>query len=549
MTTTEMLADDLVEVILDEDPLFATLYGIRDRDSALRDLSVEAARVLRARAVAIAARARALDETTLPAEDRVTRAVIEEQAAAVIDRIDARAPEYTVTDLFVAPAARVLHYLPRVPVTGTTQASAYVSRLAQFGDYLATAARRHLDGAESGRLPVSRLVRSAIEQLAPGAGDALLAPLRQDGLEQHAEQAVLLLDSVIRPALAGYRTVLAEKIAPLARGDEQPGLCWITGGESIYAGLIRVHTGTTQRAEQLHQIGKDLVAGLEAEYARSGAKVFGTTDTAEIFHRLRSDPRLRWNTGREMLDAARVAITKAEQAAPDWFTVIPDQRCVVEAVPPAQEGAVPSGTYLMPSPDGKRPGTFFTNTSRPTERFRHVAEVTAFHEGVPGHHLQVTRAHGLTGLPMLRRLPLSTAYVEGWGLYSERLADEMGLYSDELSRLGMLVLDSMRAVRLVVDTGLHANGWSRAEAVDYMRANTAMPDVEIEAEVSRYIADAGQALAYMVGRLEIDRIRATAESTLGDRFDVRAFHDTLLGGGPLPLAVLADVVAEWAATA
>jgi uncharacterized protein (DUF885 family) len=202
--------------------------------------------------------------------------------------------------------------------------------------------------------------------------------------------------------------------------------------------------------------------------------------------------------------------------------------------------------YLMPSPDGKRPGTYFTNISSPTDRFRHFAEAAAFHEGVPGHHLQVTRAQGLDDLPLLRRLPLSTAYVEGWGLYAERLADEMGLYSDELSRMGMLVLDSMRAARLVVDTGLHAKGWSRAEAVAYMRANTAMPVVEIEAEVNRYIALPGQALSYMVGRLEINRIRGAAQQALGDRFDIRTFHDKLLSGGTLPLAVLADVMADWA---
>jgi uncharacterized protein (DUF885 family) len=217
-------------------------------------------------------------------------------------------------------------------------------------------------------------------------------------------------------------------------------------------------------------------------------------------------------------------------------------------VPADDAPGAPGAYYMPPAMDGTRPGTYFANTYRATERHRHISEATAFHEAVPGHHFQITIAQELTDLPLLRRLAPITAYEEGWGLYSERLADEMGLYSDPVARLGMLNEDSMRAARLVVDTGLHAQGWSRQQAVDYMRTATPMAQVEIESEVDRYIADPGQALAYMVGRLEIQRIRADAARTLGDRFDIRGFHDTVLGGGPLPLTVLSDVVAEWAAT-
>lgn len=288
-----------------------------------------------------------------------------------------------------------------------------------------------------------------------------------------------------------------------------------------------------------------IVALSNNSIARSGQKVFGTSDIVAIFHRLRFDKKLRWRDGNEILDVGRIAVAKAEGLAPSWFTVVPNRRCAVEAVPPEQDAAIPSGMYLTSSPDGKRPGTYFTNITRPTERFRYFAEVLAFHEAVPGHHFQVTRAQGLSHLPMLRRLPLSTAYVEGWALYTERLADEMGLYSDELSRMGMLVSDVLRAVRLVVDTGLHAKGWSRAEAVEYVRTNTVLPDLEVEAEVNRFIGYPGQALAYMVGRLEINRIRAAAQHSLGDRFDIRTFHDTVLREGALPLAVLADVVTDW----
>jgi uncharacterized protein (DUF885 family) len=202
---------------------------------------------------------------------------------------------------------------------------------------------------------------------------------------------------------------------------------------------------------------------------------------------------------------------------------------------------------MFPSSDGTRPGTYFANVHAATVRPRYVAEAIAFHEAIPGHHLQLSTALGLEDLPLLRRIGDFNAYVEGWGLYAERLAHEMGLYSDDVALLGMLTMDSMRAGRLVVDTGLHALGWSRRQAVDYLVENTPMAKVEIEAEIDRYITYPGQALSYMVGRLEILRIREAAEKALGERFDIKEFHDLVLGGGALPLSVLDAVVAEWVA--
>jgi uncharacterized protein (DUF885 family) len=198
--------------------------------------------------------------------------------------------------------------------------------------------------------------------------------------------------------------------------------------------------------------------------------------------------------------------------------------------------------------DGTRPGIYFANTYKVEERDKFASEVTAFHEAVPGHHFQITIAQELTHLPMLRRVVNPNAYAEGWGLYTERLADEMGLYTSDVYRLGMLAMDSMRAGRLVVDTGMHAKGWSREQAIAYLRENTPMSDLDIRNEVDRYIAYPGQALSYMVGRLEILRMRRAAEQALGDRFDIRAFHDQVIGNGPLPLAVLDEVVTRWTAT-
>ena len=223
--------------------------------------------------------------------------------------------------------------------------------------------------------------------------------------------------------------------------------------------------------------------------------------------------------------------------------------CALEEIPELEaEGSAPA-YYMPPALDGSRPGTYYTNVNKPEERTSFDLESVAFHEAVPGHHFQISIALETPDLPMIRRLSLFTAYVEGWGLYSERLADEMGLYSSDLQRIGMLSADVWRASRLVVDTGMHALGWTRQQAVDYMVENTPVAPIDVEAEIDRYIAMPGQALSYMTGRMEIEALRARAESTLGDAFDIKAFHDLVLASGALPLAVLGEVVDDWIAEA
>jgi uncharacterized protein (DUF885 family) len=424
----------------------------------------------------------------------------------------------------------------------------YLLRLAAVPRFLADLAERHRVGLAAGRLPVAHLVRDAIALIdrylaAPPDADPLA---RHEGTSDFAAERDRVLAEAVRPAYAEYRDVLERELLPVGRPEDRPGLCWLPDGASLYAAVARVHTTTSRTPDDLHETGLALVAALAEEYREVGRRVFGADDLATVFDRMRTDPALRWENAEEMLDSARAAVERAEQAAPAWFGVLPGSKCVVEAVPEAEAPGAPTAYYSPTAMDGSRPGTYFANTSRAQERHRYQSEAIAFHEAVPGHHFQITLAQEMTDLPMLRRLANVTSYVEGWGLYCERLADEMGLYSDDVARLGMLSIDSMRAGRLVVDTGLHALGWSRAQAVDYLREHTPLPLVEIESEVDRYIAAPGQALAYMVGRLEIQRVRAEAERTLGDRFDIRAFHDVVLGGGPLPLAVLDEVVRAWA---
>ncbi|WP_018683387.1 DUF885 domain-containing protein [Actinokineospora enzanensis] len=554
MTTGEdrvpSLADELLTLQLSAEPLGATLLGVPGHDDRLADVTEAAEQVTRAAAVDIAARADAL--VAAGTGDVVTAKVIAQQAGALVDRIDARMPEYTVTDIFVGPAASLLTYLPMIVLPDADRADAFLTRLRAVPEHLEQVADRHRAGVAAGRVPVRRGVDAAIAHLdrylgTDPAADPLLAqqPAGELDVAAFTEERARIVTEVVRPALAGYRAALVDEIAEHGRPEDRPGLCALPGGDAAYAALSRVHTTTELSPEELHQTGLDVIESLRDEYAELGSRVFGTSDQAEIFHHLTSDPRLRWRDAEEMIEHARAAVERAEEAAPRFFGRLPGQRCRVEPVPAAEAPGAPAAYYMPPSLDGLRSGVYFANTDRAHERDRFLAEATAFHEAVPGHHFQLTIAMELTELPLVRRLADVNAYSEGWGLYTERLAEEMGLYSDDVSRFGMLGLDSMRAGRLVVDTGLHAKGWSRAQAVDYLRANTPLSDLEIGNEVDRYIAYPGQALSYMVGRLEIQRVRAAAEARLGDRFDIRAFHDLVLGGGPLPLTVLAEVVEAW----
>jgi uncharacterized protein (DUF885 family) len=492
----------------------------------------------------------AVDPAGLSADDAVTRAMVLHHAGQMIDELATRQIEFTISDLFVAPAAELIMTLPMLTLSTEEAQQDYLARLRAIPAYLDTVADRHRAGVAAGRVPVARLVGNAVAHLDRYLADTENDPLaRQEVPAAFAAERAEVLASVVRPAFAEYRRVLDTELRQHGRGDDRVGVCHLPGGDEIYRTLARVHTTTDRTPDDLHQTGLDIIERLTEEYAEIGGRVFGTTDRAEIFARMTTDPAMRWRDADELLESAREAVGRAEAAVPDWFGRLASSQCKIEAVPPADAPGAPAAFYLWPSMDGQRPGIYFANTDRAEERDKFVSEVMAFHEAVPGHHFQITIAQELTHLPMFRRVTNPNAYAEGWGLYTERLAEEMGLYSSDVYRLGMLAMDSMRAGRLVVDTGMHAKGWTRDQAVDYLRENTPMSNLDIGNEVDRYVAYPGQALSYMVGRLEIQRIRAEATTALGDRFDIREFHDVVLGNGSLPLAVLDEVVSAWVASA
>ena len=354
-----------------------------------------------------------------------------------------------------------------------------------------------------------------------------------------------VVQDFVRPAIERQRDVLRDDVRPVARPEGEEGLRWLPDGDLVYDRSIHRYTTLPMQAGEIHEIGLQEVARLADEYRAIGAEALGTTDLQEIFSRLRDDPDLHHTTGEGVRAAAEKAVGKARAAMGDWFGRLPESDCVVEETPSGAQAF-----YFQAAEDGSRPGMFFMNTADPTSWGTFEVEATAYHEGIPGHHLQVAIAQELgDAVPAFRRNAYIVAYGEGWGLYTERLSDEMGLYGSPLDRMGMLCADSMRAGRLVVDTGIHGLGWSRQRAIDFLVENSPMTLHSITEEVDRYISSMpGQALSYMIGRLEIQRMRADAEAQLGDRFGIKGFHDAVLTSGAVPLETLDRLVAEWVAS-
>jgi uncharacterized protein (DUF885 family) len=349
----------------------------------------------------------------------------------------------------------------------------------------------------------------------------------------------------VAPALSSYLDALLEARAT-ARPDDRCGLVHVDGGAELYAAAVQEHTTLDSSAEELHALGLELCEALRDQHEELGSRVLGTGRFDDVVRRLREDPVLRYASAEEVLQDAQGALARAVAALPEWFGRVAAAACEVVAMPGVEAPDGVLGYYQPPAPDAGRPGRHWVNTSAPHTRTRYEYEALAFHESIPGHHLQIALAQELE-LPAFRRYGYVAAFSEGWGLYAERHADEMGLYSSDLARFGMLSFDAWRAARLVVDTGLHALGWYRDRAIAFLTATTALTPSNVANEVDRYVAWPGQALAYMPGRLELDRLRRHAQSAQGAAFDVRAFHDAVLRHGSLPLPVLRDVVRRWAA--
>ncbi|MFB7125669.1 DUF885 family protein [Kitasatospora sp. NPDC056273] len=548
-TKLAALAEEFFDAENTHNPFDATLSGVEGYAHLVPDPSRAAAHRHREALLGFTARLAAIPLDSLAGEDRITHRVLARLLANGIGQITHGLAEFSVSATIVAPQNEAFTALAMTSID-QEGADAYLERLAALPDYFDAVLRRTLDAAAEGRHPLRSGVDAAVAQLeahlatAP-AEDKLLRPLAG---RPESERALVIVRDAVRPAVARFLAGLAQRLAPGARPDDKPGVCHVPGGAEGYADAVARFTRPGLTPEEVHRIGLEAVAALREEFAELGGKVLGITDPAAVLTALREDRSLRFGSAAEIVALADGALDRARRAAPDWFRPYPIADCVTREIDPIEAETAPLAYYQPPGPGGL-PGTHWINTLSPETRFSYEYEAIAFHESVPGHHLQLAVAQTLHHLPRFRRNPSGqlTAHVEGWGLYTERLADEMGLYGSELSRFGMLSLDAMRAVRLVVDTGMHHYGWSRERAKAYMRANTATPEANVRNEIDRYIAWPGQATAYLIGRREIVRHRERAEAALGARFDVREFHHRLIGHGSLPLGVLEELVTDWIA--
>ena len=450
---------------------------------------------------------------------------------------------------------------------------AYIARLAEtkraMGQLLAQARRNAADGyrlprfAYDGVLTEARAVVTGAP-FGEGGDSALWADLqaKADALAKSgaidAARAEALKAEAREALLAGILPAYQDLIAwaeadrenaaanPSGVGSTQPD------GDAYYRQQLRLHTTTDLDAEQIHRIGLDEVRRIHGEMEALMARIGFEGDLKAFFAHVASDPEFKYpdtDAGRQAyIDDATRAIDNIKQVLPQYFGLLPKADLVVRRVEPFREQPGAAQHYFPGTPDGSRPGVYYAHLSDMNAMPKPELEVIAYHEGLPGHHMQISIAQELTGVPMFRTQAGSTAYSEGWGLYAEWLAKEMpGTYQDPYSEYGRLASELWRAVRLVVDTGLHAKGWTEEQAVDYFRANSATPEAAIRSEIQRYITWPGQATAYKIGMLRIQELRAKAEAALGERFDIRGFHDAVLGGGALPLDLLERRVDQWIA--
>jgi uncharacterized protein (DUF885 family) len=507
-------------------------------------------------------RARAIDPSSLGDTDRVTHALFVGKLEGEVGQDACQFDEWKVSAGGSSTLGNLSYLVELHKVTTPADGKNLVSRLRQGAANVDHEIANLRTGLAANRVAAAEAVRRAIAQLdaelaKPADAWSMTAPAREptDAMktwsaadrDAYGRALVAVVTDEVKPALARYRALLADEILPRAR-TEKEGLAGLPDGATCYRATIREHLGMHRDADDIHQLGLREIARTDQEIAELGARALGTKNLADTIARLRGDRSLYFRTGDEIVAAAQRALDRSKVAMKSVFGVLPKADCVVSVIPDYEAPYTTIAYYRQPHFDGSKPGEYFVNTYQPETRPRYDFEALSWHEAIPGHHLQIAIAQELGALPMFRKLEGTTAYVEGWALYTERLADEMGLYSSDLDRLGMASYDAWRASRLVVDTGVHHLGWTRARAEQFMREHTALSPQNISNEVDRYIGWPGQALAYKIGQIEIFALRREAEAALGPKFSLPGFHDVVLGGGAVTLPVLADRVRAWIAS-
>jgi uncharacterized protein (DUF885 family) len=536
-------------------PEFASTLGDKRYNDKISDYSVKAFNEGLAREQGFLMRLAAIDPTGFTDQEKISRELL---LRDITD--DQEGAEFKEWEMPINQMGGIHTTYPQIVAqlsfTTVKDYDDWIARLHAIPHAFDQVTTNMSIGIEDHRLPPKYLLQKALDQVKELANQKpeespLAMPLKNfpAGIKPAEQERIKaeMLDTIskeVLPAYLRFARFLEVTYIPVARTD--PGLSSLSDGAKYYQFLIRRTTTTNLTAEQIHQIGLDEVKRDEAEMLAIAQKL-GSPDLPSFRASLKANPKLKAASRDALLDAYRSYLTPMQARLPQLFGRLPKAKFEVAAVPDYLEKTSSEAYYEQGAPDGSRPGRIRVNTYNATDRNLYDVESTAYHEGLPGHHLQISIAQELDAVPTFRKFESYTAYTEGWGLYAERLGKDVGLYQDPYSDYGRLENDIWRAIRLVVDTGVHSQHWTREQMVQYFHDHSNVDETNVQSEVDRYIAWPSQALAYKVGQLKILEVRDRAKKALGDKFDLRAFHDQVLDSGALPLDVLSDRIDAWIA--
>ena len=559
-TPSERLAQLFVddwEFRLRESPTLATAVGDTRYNHLLDPVGLADVRRQTAEVRTLLQRLRAIPRDSLPPRDRINYDIFERAKLDALADVD--------LGLYLIPITNRegFHtWFPQladdVPLSTVADYENYIARLRAFRGWVGQYVELMREGMRTGMVLPSASVGAIVPTLEPhivddptqsllwkpfGAFPAAIGEADRARLTAAAREAI---EQSVVPGFRDFRDFIRDAYVPAARPTI--GASELPNGRAIYAQLVRGYTTLEVTPDQVHETGLREVARIRAAMDTVIRSTDFTGTFPEFIQFLRTEPRFYVDTPEALLRHTSLVLKRMDGELPRLFGRLPRMSYGIKEIPAFIAPRTTTAYYSRPAGDGTRSGTYWVNTYDLRSRPLYEVEALSFHEAVPGHHLQIALAQEMEGMPEFRRFGAFTAFVEGWGLYAERLGYEVGFYTDPYSRFGQLSYDMWRACRLVVDTGMHWKGWTRQQAIDYMAENSALTLLNITNEVDRYIAWPGQALAYKTGQMKISELRAEAERALGPRFDVRRFHDVVLGSGAVPLTVLEANVREWIAT-
>jgi uncharacterized protein (DUF885 family) len=553
--TLNAIFSDIWEDRLKHSPEFASSIGDRRYADQLSDYSVAAYNDSLARGRAFLVRLSQVDTTGMSDQEDLSKELMVRQL--IEDQEEARFKPWEMpVNQFYGLQTDLPELVTEIPFDSRKDYDDYIERLKKVPVAFEQITDNISIGMEDHRVPPRYLLEKVLVQVNAISGakpeeSPFALPLKKfpasiPALDQARIKKDLLaaITQSVTPAYTRFGKFLQAQYIPAGRAE--PGIWSLSDGDAYYAFLVKQSTTTDQTPAQIHQLGLDQVKQDEEQLLAIAHKL-GFADIQALENAVKNNPKLRPTSADQLLQAFRADLDQMRPKLPQLFGRLPKAPLVVEAVPAYMEKDQAAAYYDHGTPDGSRPGTVYVNTYEFPSRSLSGVEAIAYHEGIPGHHLQISIAQELTDLPEFRKYTYYTAYTEGWGLYAEQLGKDVGFYQDPYSDYGRLQADIWRAIRLVVDTGVHSQHWSREQMVDYFHQHSALGDADVQAEVDRYVAWPGQALGYKMGQLKFLELRARAQQALGPEFDIRAFHDELLDSGALPLGIVEQRVDSWIA--